>query len=329
MIKDREYVCASASLFASDALLTPKERLGRYMDAQSPEALRATVKELFRISSDTDGDIYSRVLEKAVSSIRNAVPDFSVFAPLLLKYDCTNIKTAIKASVRDIDCRDMLFECGTIPCEKIIKMAENSSFDELPAAMAKACRDALRSYNETKDAFSIDLLIDGACFEDMHSLAKKEENPLIERIVSIRADGANIMSALRISALNLPEEAKLSILKRAFVSGGTFAIDALISKDNTIAASEEIATKAAQSRNALTIRSALSKEGFAEKEKTFDEAALSLCGEFRYKPFGPEVAVRYLLIREGEMMNCRIIESALARNLSAESIKERLRVAYV
>lgn len=329
MIKDREYVCASASLFASDALLTPKERLGRYMDAQSPEALRATVRELFRLPTDTERDVYSLVMEKAVNTIKNAVPDFSVFAPLLLKYDCTNIKAAIKAYFLNADCRDMLFGYGTQDPEKILKMAENHQFDSLTPAMAKACLEAVHCYNETKDTFSIDLLIDSACFEDMHALAKMAENPLIERIVSIRADEANIMAAIRISAFSIPEKAKLSILKRAFVAGGGFSLDSLISKDDFIAQAEDIAIKTSKSRNAGIIRSALNEDGFAAKEKIFEEAVLSLCNEFRYKAFGPEVAVRYILIREAEMMNCRIIESALARNLPSQSIKERLRVSYV
>ncbi len=329
MINDREYLCASSFLFASDGSGTPGERLQRYKECANADSLRNTVKDIFRLNAKDDLNIYSLAISNAVEKIKEMVPDIKVFYPLLYKYDCTNIKTAIKCKIRGIDPQGMLFSCGTLPLEKVVEMANNSKFEGAPEAMIAAANKAIMTYAETGEVRAIDLLLDKACFEDMQRDAKQGEIPLMKDIVSLRADGVNLLSALRIAQTGMPESSAKALFKRAFVPGGTLKEDCFILQKGGIADNEAILAGSRTSKSFPYVKAALEAKSFSHAERIFDEAVLSLCNEFRYKPFGPEIAVRFLLIREAEMTNCRILEAAMSSKEALETVSERLRISYV
>ena len=49
----------------------------------------------------------------------------------------------------------------------------------------------------------------------------------------------------------------------------------------------------------------------------------------RFQAFGVEIPFWFLLIREAEIKNCRLIEAGLYAGLKPEEIRERVRVDYV
>lgn len=331
MIKDREYMFASSFLKASDGAGTPAERLARFSEVSDGAALRALVREVYRLPQK-DGvaaDAYDAAVCDAVENIKSAVPDFSVFCPLLYKYDCTNIKTALKCTIRGTSPEGLLFCCGTVEPKKIVAAAESSSFAGLPAHMNKAAGEALEQYRKTGEARVIDLLLDAACFADMKEGAEAGGVELIKKTVTLRADGVNLLTMLRIGAQGLPAEVASALMKRAFVPGGDIPLSAFLTGDAGCADGETVAAKVpAGSVSAKAVRRAVKEKSFAEAEKIFDDSVLSLADGYRFKPFGPEVAVRYLLIREAEMTNCRIIEAGI-KGGRADEMRERLRRAYV
>ena len=331
MIKDREYMFASSFLKASDGAGTPAERLARFSEAADPAALRSAVREVYRLTSKGGGtaDVYHAALCEAVDNIKSAVPDFSVFCPLLYKYDCTNIKTALKCVLRGESSEGLLLFCGTVSPEKIVAGAESSSFEGLPPHMNKAAGEALAQYRKTGEVRCIDLILDSACFADMREDADRGGVELICKTVTLRADGVNLMTSQRLASQKLPAEVAASLMKRAFVPGGDIPLSAFLAADGGCADADTVAAKVpAGSTSASAVRLAAKQKSFSEAEKVFDEAVLSLANGYRFKPFGPEVAVRYLLIREAEMTNCRIIEAGM-KGGRADEMRGRLRRAYV
>lgn len=325
-MNESEFLFASTFLKASDSKGTPLERLNRFREASDTEALRAAAAEVFGVPAD---DVYDSAMADMADKLKSAVPDFKAFAPLFLKYDCTNIKTAIKCALRGISPDGLMFTCGTIPTDVIIDAANSSHFEKIPGAMGKAAEEAMAEYRKTGEVRAIDLIIDKACFADMNRLADEGGIDIIKTIVKIRTDGANLLASMRISASGMPSDVAVSLFKRAFLPGGEISERAFISdSEGALLMASEVAS-AARGVSASAVKRACAETSFAKAEKQLDDAVLALCEKYRFRPFGPEVAVRYIIIRETEIMNCRIIEAAMSSPQKEEILRERLRVAYV
>ena len=61
----------------------------------------------------------------------------------------------------------------------------------------------------------------------------------------------------------------------------------------------------------------------------FDNYTYRLFADLRFQAFGVEIPFWFLLIREAEIKNCRLIEAGLYAGLKPEEIRERVRVDYV
>ena len=73
----------------------------------------------------------------------------------------------------------------------------------------------------------------------------------------------------------------------------------------------------------------LAQGNAARPEKEFDSAVYRLVNRERYVPFGVHVPAVFLLNREAELKNCRIIAAGLEAGLSGAALRERIRVDYV
>lgn len=308
-VPEKEYVFASAYLKAKDGKGTPAERLTRLKEARDAESIRALVADAYGVSGS---DVFDAVIKQAVDNIKECAPDFSVFKPLLYKYDCTNIKTAIKCSIKDINPEGLLFTCGTIPCETVVEAASSADFSKIPGEMGRAAAEALEAYRKSGETRIIDLLLDKACFADMKTDADNGKVQLISDIVKARADGINLITSARISASGTVPE----LFERAYVPGGSIPVSAFYNAEGSL-------------KDPSELRASFNKKSFEAAEKDVDTEIIKLCEKFRFKPFGAEVAVRYLVLIEMEMMNCRIATAALNSANREDVLRERLRVAYV
>ncbi len=330
MIPDKEYLFSSSFLRAGEGVGNVSTRMAQMLEAASAGQLYQIVSELFRVSVPTEEKmVFDAAMDEAVEKVRSAVPSFAVYYPLLYKYDCTNIKIAIKCAVQEIHSYNGFYTCGTVPAQQMQEYLQRDTLPNLPPAMAAAVRTARQEYSKTGEARCIDLLLDRACFADMTEKAAEIGIPLIGQIVCMRADFANILACLRIRLGGLPMEAGRSLLSRVFVPGGQIALLVLFGEEGNLASVEQIGERIGDCYVKDAVRSAVSAADLSSIEKIFDEAVLLACQPYRFKPFGPEVAVRYLLIREAELTNARIIAAGLESGARADTIRERLREVNV
>lgn len=329
MIPDKEYLFSSSFLRAGEGIGNVSMRMSRMLEASTAEQLCQTVSELFRISVPAEEKmVFDAAFGDAVEKVRSAVPDFSVFYPLLYKYDCTNIKIAIKCTVQNLSYNNF-YTCGTVPARQMQDYLQKDILPDLPPAMAAAAQAARREYSKTGEVRCIDLLLDRACFADMAEKAAADGVLLIGQIVCMRADFANILACLRIRTSGLPMEAARSLLSRAFVPGGQVALSVLLGEEGGLADIDQIGKRLGDCFVKDAVRRAVSAADLPGIEKIFDEAVLWACQPYRFKPFGPEVIVRYMLIREAELTNGRIIAARFGSGADTDKIRERLREVNV
>ena len=330
MTRDNAYIFASSNLRAKEGSASAKERLDSFINAPTVEALCQNAATAFGVKSYKSADeLFDLAMAEAVRDVREAVPDFAPIAPLLFKYDCTNAKLLVKCSIMGIDPTDMLLSCGSASKENVLLSYNKGIWDFLPDNMKKAASEATELYKKTGEARIIDITLDKAAFADMSAVAEKDDAPLIKKIISARADSANILTALRIKNSNTDGDFAVSLLERSLVPGGKISADAFIA-NKEIASLDDICKKANESYifDALK-RISKSSFTFAEIEKIFDEVILSMLVSVKFAAYGIDVAVRYLLMREAEVLNCRIIAAGLTGGIASDNIRERVRVSYV
>ena len=328
--REQDYLSAVSYLSAAGSVGSASERLARFTECRTADTLQSACRDVFRLNIQGP-DVYDAAITDAVDKLKSVCPDMTPFLPLLYKYDCTNAKIALKSAVSGAVCRpEDFFACGTVSREKLAAMCAERSYMALPEHMAASAAEADREYVKSGEVRAIDLLMDAACFADMAAAADAGGVELVRRIVTLRADAANTLASMRIKASGMPNESAAALMKRAYVPGGDMPLRTFTGDGcSDIYEINEKTTVGCLLKDALLLLAGDKNVSFIAAERQFDEAVLSECDKYRFTPFGPEVAVRFLLTREAEITNCRLIENGLRSGLKPEIIKERLRRAYV
>jgi V/A-type H+-transporting ATPase subunit C len=235
---------------------------------------------------------------KAAALMREAAPQPELLDFMLYPVDCVNVKTAIKAQLRGIDCADLLSAAGSVPPDAVLAMVRDRDFSPLPPAMRSAVPAALEDYSKRRDPQAIDLPIDRACFEDMADGAKKCGSPLLCEYVRRRADAVNIGASMRLARSGAPS----GLLARTLVPGGAIPSDAI----------KEAYPDADALKNLLapTVYGRALKSDIAGTEAALDALVAELFDSVRYLVFGAEVLAAHI--------DARSREARAARKRSAE-----------
>ena len=332
-IKDTEYMYASAKIRAAEGKDTPRARIDRLVECRTVPALLAAVCDLGFLGDlaapDTLEEALRLSLDHAVALVQDAVPEPEVYNFLLYKYDCSNLKVALKASILGKDYSELYFRCGTFPfrVDELTERLAAEDFTGIPAHMAQAYAEARDTYAKTAEVRAIDLLLDCACFADIADNVQKYDVPLFRRYTAARADLTNLQTAQRLAAGHAARETAAALMKRAYVPGGTLPVEVFFSEDGRVRDYEALVDVLEDDALRELLTKVLSDRN--PPDGAFDNYAYRLFADLRHQPFGVEIPFWFLLIREAEIKNCRLIEAGLYAGLKPEEIRERIRVDYV
>lgn len=241
-------------------------------------------------------------------------------------YDCHNIKSAIKCKIRGIDPTPLMYYCASVSPECAIMAVCDGEKSKYPENMGNAIIEAIEAYAKTKNPQLIDIILDKACFADMLACAENSKSEYLVSVVKTRIDIANILLCDRVMRMQ-GEHIREAIFSMAFIDGGDIARDTLT--DMLLSTRHELAEKLANTKYYL-----MSRVIFDEKSKPFmleaaaDNTLMELALLAKRVSFGIEVAAGYIIAREMEAKNIRILISGKKNGDKAQSIRERLRVSY-
>ncbi len=330
--RDTEYMYASTYVRALEGASGISERLSRMADAKSAaEAFAQLAEAGVSPVTDADGDVqFEATLESLVSdalvTVSESAPDPDTFAFLRYPYDCVNLKTALKCEIRAVSSDGLFYDCGTVPASDVRALAASCDFSRFPPEMARAAQDAVDAYAKTRDPQLIDTKIDRGCYLDMVAAAEKTGSAMLVGFVQTRIDMINIITFVRLCRMNAKTAS--SLLGEALLAGGALAPDFF--RSHFDGGEDEL-------KNALfgTAYHQLAERMSAEElplwklEKLCDEQYLARLDDVRFLPFGMEVLFAYVVRREYEAKNVRILLAGKAAGMSGEQIRERMRGAYV
>ncbi len=328
-----DYIYGGANLRAREGAIIGREKLFRLSECRTPDAAYAVLSEYgVAIKRQADGMFTDReetllgILKDAYLAVEELAPDSRVLALWRYPYDCNNVKAAIKCFFRRIDPTPMLFDFGTVKCDRVVQMTADGSFSELPQAMCAAAGEAMESFAKTRDPQQVDLILDRACYADMTAAAKKSGNAFVIRLVRTKIDLCNLLITLRICRMESGSAGK-SLLENALLPGGSVPCEGW---SFAAGIGEASVMHLIKQTPAFELYEQLSPSlSLATLERMTDNAWMELVKESKFMPIGLEGMVSYLIAHEYEVKNLRILLASIEAGLDAGAIRERMRESYV
>lgn len=275
-------------------------------------------------SSREDGveNLFGEELKKYYDLIRAHSPDTRMVDFFLYFYDCHNLKSLIKSEINGSDGASLFIDSCIIPYETAASAVRDRDFSPYMVNVAAAAPEVIAAYALNRDPMLIDVDLDRAMYADLDLIVteSKIKSDYLRRYLTRKADLVNIIAAVRIFRLGFSQ----SLLSRALVPGGSLGTDFFTSKFEG-GESELLESLRSTPYSALASEENLS---ISKLEKTADELLLSFVAEVKFAPFGPESVIAFIIAKENEVKNVRVILSGKASLLASDAIRERLRSVY-
>ncbi len=332
--RDTDYMYSSARLRALETKMLGREGCERLLMAGSADEMIEQLAEFgYRPSKkqesagrvDRDATLLS-ALSDAFADVAEMLPQPHIVRVFQYKYDCNNIKAALKARARGIDPRGMILPLGTLDPGVVTQAVEAGDFSALPEHMAKAAGEAADAYLKTKNPQKIDIILDRACFADMLDAAKASGVPFVIRYVKVKIDLTNILMCIRLWRMNAGDTGR-ALFEDSIIDGGELEREFLLGLyDRGESRLAEALAATAYSSFAAAIPAGAP---ISHIEREADRFIMNMVREVRWLPFGAEIAAAYLIAHEYGPMNVRIIMAGKEAGLAESAIRERMREMYV
>lgn len=328
-IKDTNYLFISTYLRAREKNLLTAARMERMIDASDVEDAAKVLQEIGygEFSATSDRELSAALAaerEKLFADLYRFVPDKAVVDVFKVKYDYHNIKTLLKAQAMGLSGEHLLLDAGRVPVEKLQRALSDGAYDMLPEALAKAAREAAEVLGTTGDPQLADFVLDRAYYAEMLSAAKRTGSTFLEGYVRTTIDAANLRSAVRTLRMRKGGD----FLKKVLFEGGDVKTESILNA--ALGGNLEEPFRMTTLRTAAELGVAAVQGGSLTKfEKVCDDAVTAAAAKAKGVPFGVEAVIGYLVAKEIEFTAVRIIMSSRMAGISGDTIRERLREAYV
>lgn len=328
-----DYIFAAARVRSVEKNLLNRERADKMIESKTPEEALKILRELGygseegeAVTLSVDG-MLSGEIKKAYDFITGIAPDPRMFDTLLYPYDYHNLKVILKAEFLGIEAEPFVIHVGTVAAPDMEVMVRDRSFMDMPEEMARAVAEVVEVFGKTSDPQVVDLILDRACYESMSRAAITSENEFLIGYVNLLVDTINLKTFVRMREMGKGWD----FFSRVFIPGGSIA------ESIFLGGFDESYEQFAQKLLSYGLMEVL-EEGaeplkengrFTLLEKLCDDRIIDYISKAKYISFGAEPLAAYLIAKEGDVRNARIIMAGLAQGLPTEQIRERQRDAYV
>lgn len=331
---DLDYVHVSVALHIKEGKLLKADDFDRMAESQSAdEALRYLSEKGYSFPDGlTDPlrfeDVLSSELAYVYADIKRITSVLADINPSLLsifrlQYDFMNIKALLKGEILDVDSNDMLSDCGNLSRNEMKSAFMNRDKDKLGSYICDAINESINAFPEKEDPQVIDLICDKYYFKAFIAEAEKSGFKFLKKYAEIKIDITNCISYLRTVSTG---KSFAFYESDVFIEGG---MPVTFYKDKESKTKSEFLS--GYKYTALEKFSLIPEDeiSFVKLESVSDEIIGEFISDLRRVPFGAETVVSYLLSKEAEIKNTRIVMAGKLAGLSSDKIRERLRFSYV
>ena len=236
-----------------------------------------------------------------------------------------NAKVLVKAAAIGAEPDRMLMEGGRWSPARLRDAFQRDSLGDFSEPFRQAVLRARETLNAGNDPQRADFVLDRAYFQEMADTAKAVGSPFLQGYVRLLLDAANLRSAVRAARIGKGPD----FLRQVLLPGGNVDVSVLSSGRGADLAA---VFRAGPLGEAAAAGAALTSPGSGELtafERMCDDAVMHYLEGARLIPFGEQSVIGYLYARESEFTAIRTILSGRMAGLDSDTIRERLREAYV
>ena len=334
-MKDTDFASITGLIRVLEKRMLSNEALGRIIDAGTPdEALRALSQNSgYDFSQLKKPEDYDAVLKESLEGLyawlyksceNEPIPDL-----LSARYVFHNLKTALKSKFLNKDHRHLYIRASAVNPDILHDFVfKGEHADIIPPHIAKAAGEAADAFNMMKDPQAIDIIADAEMFSYMLGLCKALGNDFITAYVRYTVMFGNVKTLLRVK--NMKKD--LRFLRECLVEGGPGSVKSITELfDNepqdilshTVGKNPECKLLTEECLRALSV-----PQSGSSLERLFDNFLLEYLKKTKYIAFGPEILFSYVLFKENEIRQIRILMTCKINGIREQALRERLRDNY-
>ena len=333
MHKQDEYAFPCAVVRSNENNILSKADMAKVLDAKDIGAVMNILGEFgygtekqARANWDFESSLRAE-MTRVYELLFSVAPDKKELSLFLLPSDYHNVKVSLKSEFLGINPAPYLVAGGNLSPEEIGELVRERNFPFMSKEMAEAVNEILESFAKSKDPQEIDIMLDRACYSEMERLAGETERPFIIGYVKLLVDLMNITTFIRLREIQKP----WAFFQKVFLPGGN------MDQHVFTTAYEEGYQQFADRMIPYGYRDIFAKGAvevhntgkYTLLEKLCDDKRMSYVSDARYVSFGVEPLIGYMVAKETENKNLRIILSGKMAGTPEDVIKERLRDTYV
>lgn len=255
-------------------------------------------------------------------------PESALVEFFTLKYTYHNLKVLLKHKATGLNLRHLLIPVGSYSLDMLEQLITTFSAEYCPKLMVDEIEATWAEYQDYQDVRVLEIGMDLAYFAHLKRLESEFEDERLKQLVRLTIDFYNAITVQRAIRHQKPH---------SFMTQ-------LLSDDGSLTSAEwiELAEKGQLTNwfsqvNPLEFdaelrsyeeKMHLGKLTNLELEYLADLVPFKLLEQGRFETSGPLPLARYLLGKELEVKNLRLILTGLTNQLPVEIIKERMRPIY-
>ncbi len=301
-----------------------KDKLIKLCEGSAEDALRTLSESGFgkdaQISSVYDYEILVGADESSIDDfIREYAPSKAEREYLLSPRDFHNAKALLKAVYLNADPEKLLAPDGLVHSEKILECIREKRLEPLNESLRNAIEKAEALLTEENaSGAEIGLIFEKAQFAHLSSVCSK--NPLLKKLISVKADMTNILTALRCDS---PDYAK-----KCFVGGGKLDESTLLKlfNEDKKAAADTFKCTPYYDFVKSCFDAAAASLPLTKAEKIAESYEAEYFSAKKYDLKRNQPFLYYVFRRRVENANVRILFVCLLAGMREAEIKNRLRL---
>ncbi len=337
MERNFKYTYAAARVRYLENELLPLSFFHRLIDAESMKDIKKLLGEtVYGLREIEDFDIlWEDELKRTSSIVREILPGNRLKKFFLYSYDLFNLKVLFKNKLlvkrgakREWD---ILVDMGTVPLDRMIAIVENEQYVYLPFYRREGVYillDLLSNLEKAEiDTRFIDITLDKLYFHFMLEEARELNEPFLVEYLKTLIDLTNIMTFFRVRLADHPR----SFLAEVLIPNGMVDRDKLIeSYQDSL---DVLVKNVAYSPYGKLVENMVSvyeeNKDLALLEKLADNYLVDYAKKCKFVMFGIQPIVGFMIAKEMEVKNLRMVITGKHAGVPESTLKERLRDAYV
>lgn len=316
--------------------LNDYESLSEVLNALNDSSYSSAIAELDR--DEEYEKILNKELVKVYDKIADVTPDKNISQYLIEKYNFHNLKLLVKEIIQEEDYSKIYSPMANVDTAFIkrellrttdgeVSLGSVGKKDDREIYLAYA-QKALKAYRESENPAMIDISLDKSYYEREVDLAEKTGIESLLAYTKEAIDLNNIKTLLRIRGQKLD----FGHLENALIEGGNLDKNDVLAMINMDA--NEIVLKTSSLKVNSYLKASLDRdkkdsENLLDLEKAIDDHFMDFAKKAKAMTYGPEVLLGFLIAKEQEIKNLRIIFISKLNSLPKDFTRERLRETYV